>query len=60
MEALSQMMTKVVEEGVLSGFQVGVLGSDSLCISHLLFADYTLIFSNANPDHILHLQLLFT
>jgi hypothetical protein len=36
------------------------LGSDSLCISHLLFVDNTLIFSDANLDHILHLQLLFT
>ena len=60
MEALSRMMTKAVAEGLLSGFQVGVLGSDSLCISHLLFADNTLIFSDANPNHILHLQLLFT
>jgi hypothetical protein len=60
MEALSRMMTKAVEEGLLSGFQVGALGNDSLCISHLLFADDTLIFSNANPDHILHLRFLFT
>ena len=36
------------------------MGSDSLCISHLLFADNTLIFSDANLDHILHLRLLFT
>jgi hypothetical protein len=36
------------------------LGSDSLCFSHLLFTDNTLIFSDANLDHILHLRLLFT
>ena len=60
MEALSRMMNKVVEEGLLSGFQVGALGNDSLCISYLLFVDDTLIFSYANLDHILHLWLLFT
>jgi hypothetical protein len=60
MEALSRMMNKAVEEGLLSGFQVGALGSDGLCISHLLFADDTLIFSDSNPDHILHLRFLFT
>jgi hypothetical protein len=31
-----------------------------LCISHLLFADDTLIFSDANPSHIFHLRLVFT
>jgi hypothetical protein len=60
MEALSRMMSKAVEEGLLSGFQVGALGSESLCISHLLFANDILIFSDANPSHIFHLRLVFT
>ena len=60
MEALSRMMSKTVEEGLLSGFQVGALGNGPLCISYLLFVDDTLIFSDANPDHIFHLRLLFT
>ena len=60
MEALSRMMNKAIEEGLLSSFHVGALGSDLLCISHLLFADDTLIFSDANPNHILHLRLLFS
>ena len=29
-------------------------------MSHLLFADDTLIFSDARPDHIFNLRLLFT
>ena len=39
------------------GFQVGSL--DKL-VSHLLFADDTLIFSDAKPEHIFNLRLLFT
>jgi hypothetical protein len=60
MEALSRMMNKAVEEGLLSSFHVGALGSDLLCISHLLFANDTLIFSDANRNHILYLRLLFS
>ena len=59
-EALSRMMTRAAEKGLLSGFQVGSLDNGLLHISHLLFADDTLIFSDANPDHIFHIWLLFT
>jgi hypothetical protein len=59
-EALSRMMTRAAEEGLLSGFQVGSLDNNVMHISHLLFADDTLIFSDANPDHIFHIRLLFT
>uniref|UniRef100_A0A2N9HX14 Uncharacterized protein n=1 Tax=Fagus sylvatica TaxID=28930 RepID=A0A2N9HX14_FAGSY len=60
METLSRMMTRAVEGGLFSGSQVGSLDNNLLHISHLLFADDTLIFSDANPDHILHLRILFT
>ena len=53
-------MTRAVEGGLFSGSQVGSLDNNLLHISHLLFADDTLIFSDANPDHILHLCILFT
>jgi hypothetical protein len=59
-EALSRMMTRAGEEGMLSGFQVGSLDNFLLKISHLLFADDTLIFFDANPNHIFHIRLLFT
>uniref|UniRef100_A0A2N9HT73 Reverse transcriptase domain-containing protein n=1 Tax=Fagus sylvatica TaxID=28930 RepID=A0A2N9HT73_FAGSY len=40
--------------------QVGSLDNSLLKISHLLFTDDTLIFSDDNPDHIFHIRLLFT
>ena len=60
MEALSRMISKAVECGLLSGFQVGSTDSHLVPVSHLLFADDTLIFSDANPDHIFNMHLLFT
>ena len=60
MEALSRMMSKAVEHGLLSGFQVGSMDSHLVRVSHLLFADDTLIFSDAKPDHTFNLRLLFT
>ena len=60
MEALSKMMNKAVEGGLLSSFQVGSRDHAMVHVSHLLFADDTLIFSDANPAHIFNLWLLFT
>ena len=60
MEALSRMMSKAVEGGLLSGFQVGSMDSHLVRVSHLLFVDDTLIFLDAKPDHIFNLRLLFT
>jgi hypothetical protein len=53
MEALSRMMSEAVVGGFLSGFQVGSRDIDLVHVSHFLFADDTLIFSDANPTHIL-------
>uniref|UniRef100_A0A2N9G2U9 Reverse transcriptase domain-containing protein n=1 Tax=Fagus sylvatica TaxID=28930 RepID=A0A2N9G2U9_FAGSY len=60
MEVLSRMMSKTVAGGFLSGFHVGSRDADSVHVSHLLFADDTLIFSDADPAHIFNLRLLFT
>uniref|UniRef100_A0A2N9FN40 Reverse transcriptase zinc-binding domain-containing protein n=1 Tax=Fagus sylvatica TaxID=28930 RepID=A0A2N9FN40_FAGSY len=60
MEALSRMMNRAVENGLLSGFKVGSKDTQWVHVSHLLFADDTLIFSDANPEHIFNLRLLFT
>ena len=61
MEAIGKMLDKAILEGRLSGFNVGVSAGRSLMVSHLLFADDTLIFCDANIDHmlILHMVLIW-
>uniref|UniRef100_A0A2N9I5C4 Reverse transcriptase domain-containing protein n=1 Tax=Fagus sylvatica TaxID=28930 RepID=A0A2N9I5C4_FAGSY len=55
MEAQSRMIDKAIGVGLLSGFAVSRNVIDPLLISHLLFADDTLIFCEANSEHIVHL-----
>jgi hypothetical protein len=59
MEALSKMISALVDGGLLSGFMVGSRSGGAINISHLLFADDTLIFCEANPDHLRNLRSLF-
>ena len=58
MDALGRMLDKAVLEGHLSGFSVGNLEGRSLAMSHLLFADDTLIFCEANLDQIMILHMI--
>ena len=44
------MMDKAVTEGRLFGFSVGTSTSDHLQVTHLLFADDTLVMCDANID----------
>ena len=59
MEALSRMMDITVKGGVLAGFAVDNSGRNELCISHLFFADDTLILCGADPDQLWHLRGIF-
>ena len=52
------MLDKAVLEGRLSGFSVGNSEGRSLAVSHLLFADDTLIFCDADLDQILILRMI--
>ena len=56
MEGLSRMLDMTIGAGMLSGFAVSRNANDPLLISHLLFADDTLIFCEADSDHIAHLR----
>ena len=46
--------------GCISGFSVGNVSTQPLVISHLLFADDTLIFCEAHPDQIMQLGHILT
>ena len=58
MEAVSRMLDKAVHEGRLSGFNAGASTGRSLMVSHLFFADDTLIFCDANIDQMLILCMV--
>ena len=58
MEAVSRKLDKAVHEGCLSGFNAGASVGRSLMVSHLLFADDTLIFCDANIDQMLILRIV--
>ena len=50
MDALGRMLDKAVYEGRMLGFCVGDLEGRSLVVSHILFADDTLIFCDDDLD----------
>ena len=54
MDILSRLVNKVVERNFLSGCKiVGVREEEELEVSHLLYADDTLLFYIDNPDQLL-------
>lgn len=55
MEALGKMLSAALSRGLLSGFSMGT-GAD---FSYLLFADDTLLFYGADPNHLCNLWSLF-
>jgi hypothetical protein len=58
MEAFSKLFSIYVQMGFLSGFSVGSRSTEVINVSHLLFADDTLVFCGASPDHLLYLRML--
>ncbi|RVX20225.1 Transposon TX1 uncharacterized 149 kDa protein [Vitis vinifera] len=59
MEALSQLLSHARNGNFISGFRVGGRGSEGLVVSHLLFADDTLIFCDADADQLQYLSWTF-
>ena len=60
MEVLSRIMKKTEEGGFIQGFHVGPINSTGICISHLLFADDTILFCDASREQILSIRLALT
>ena len=58
MEVLSKMLRRTEEGGFIRGFQAGRL--DGLCVSHLLYADDTIIFCDAEPEQLLYIRMVLT
>ena len=55
MKALSRLILKAQEGGFISGFTIGERGGDGEEISHLLFANDTIIFCKASQQQVTHL-----
>ena len=60
MEVLSRILKKIEEGGFIQGFHVSPINSTSIRISHLLFADDTILFCDASREQILSIRLVLT
>jgi hypothetical protein len=58
MQAFSRMLGAFTSRGLILGFSVGTSEPDRVTVSHLLFADDTLIFCGANASQIRHIGAL--
>ena len=58
MEALSQLLNRAVDGNYLSGIKIAGRDGDGSVISHLLYADDTLLFCGASKDQLKFLSWL--
>ena len=59
MELLSRLSSRAGNGNFIMGFSVGSPTEALLTISHLLFADDTLIFCGSDPHQLWHLKIVF-
>jgi hypothetical protein len=60
MEVLSRMLKKVESQGLIQGFSAGGNANSGLRISHLLYADDTILFCDANLTQMLYIRMVLT
>ena len=58
MEVFSKVMKRAEGAGLLRGFRADGRRGGGVCVSHLLFADDTILFCDANEEQILYVQML--
>ena len=58
MEVLSRMLRRTEEGGFIRGYRAG--RTNEVCISHLLYADDTIIFCDAEHEQLLYIQMVLT
>ena len=58
MEALSGLIERAVQGGFLSGCYIGRRNGEGMVVSHLLYADNTLLFCRADQEQLAHLSWL--
>ena len=57
MEVFSRMLKRMEGAGLLRGFRVDGRRGGGECVSHLLFADYTILFCDTDVQQLLHVHL---
>ena len=58
METLNYLIGRAVERGFLSGCSICGRNGEGMVISHLLYADDTILFCGANQDQMMYLSWL--
>ena len=58
MEVFSKMIKRVEGVGLLRDFKADGRRGGGVCVSHLLFADDTNLFCDADEEQILHVRML--
>ena len=58
MEVFSKMMKRAEGAGLIRGFRADGRRGGGVCVSHLLFADDTILFCNVDEEQILHVRML--